>query len=247
MKFFKIYLPIIMIILMVSSTIGLAITADEIINKRDDNEYFQTARMEGEMKIVKGGRKMVKTMESISREGNSLVKFTNPRDRGTKFLKRGDNLFLFFPDAEDVVKLSGHMLNQGMMGSDFSYQDMMEADKLTELYNFKLLGEEKINDRVCYKLEGIAKEGKEVSYYRRLAWIDKKRFIGLREELYAQSGRLLKVSRVEKVDQIEERYFPVKTVMENKLRKNTETIFTIKSLDFNPEIPEGTFTLGNLQ
>ena len=30
------------------------------------------------------------------------------------------------------MKISGHMLNQGMMGSDFSYQDMLESDKLTD-------------------------------------------------------------------------------------------------------------------
>ena len=46
------------------------------------------------------------------------------------------------------------------MGSDFSYQDVMESDKLTDLYNFELIGEEVIYSRPCYVLEGIANEGK---------------------------------------------------------------------------------------
>ncbi|MEA1963535.1 MAG: outer membrane lipoprotein-sorting protein [Candidatus Aerophobetes bacterium] len=145
------------------------------------------------------------------------------------------------------MKISGHMLNQGMMGSDFSYQDIMESDKLTDLYNFEIIGEDKIKEHICYVLEGIAKEGVKVSYYRRVSWIDKERFIGLKEKLYAQSGHLLKETRVNEVKEIEGRWIPIDSVMENKLRKNTYTEFKITQIDFNPEIPEGTFTLQNLR
>ncbi|MBU4227995.1 outer membrane lipoprotein-sorting protein [bacterium] len=222
-------------------------TAEEIINKRDNNEYFNTAQMEAEMIIVSGGRKITKTMTALSDKKNSLVEFTNPQDRDTKFLKREDDLWMFFPDAEEIIKISGHMLNQGMMGSDFSYQDIMESDKLTDLYDFKIIGEEEIDGRPCYVLEGVAREGVKVSYYRRVSWVDKERFIGLKEELYTQSGRLLKETKVNEVQEIEGRWIPIDSVMENKLRKDTYTGFKIVQIDFNPEIPEGTFSLQNLR
>jgi outer membrane lipoprotein-sorting protein len=222
-------------------------TAEEIIKKRDSNEYIKTAKAESEMTIVSGNRRITKTMVSYIEGDNGLTIFTNPRDRGTKFLKRDDDLWMFFPEAEDLVKISGHMLNQGMMGSDFSYQDMMESDKLTELYKFELIGEEKIEGRNCYVLEGIAIEGKKVSYYRRKSWVDKERFVGLKEELYAQSGRLLKAMKVNKVEEIEGRWYPMESVMEDKLRKGSRTEFVIKSIEFNPKIPAGTFTLENLK
>lgn len=145
------------------------------------------------------------------------------------------------------MKISGHMLNQGMMGSDFSYQDIMESDKLTDLYRFELLGEETLDGRPCYVLEGIAVEGKKVSYYRRKSWVDKERFVGLKEELYAQSGRLMKVMTVKRVEVFEGRWYPVESVMEDKLRKDTRTEFIIKSSEFNPKIPAGVFTLENLR
>lgn len=229
------------------SGIVMAITAEEIINHRDENEYIISARIEAEMIIVNGGRKMTKTLRSLSDDQNALTEFTNPRDRGTKFLKRGDDLWMFFPEAEDVVKISGHMLNQSMMGSDFSYQDMMESDQLTELYQFKILQEEELDGRLCYVLEGIAREGKEVSYYRRVIWVDQERFVGLKEELYARSGRLLKVSMVNKIEQIDQRWIPIESVMENKLRENTRTEFKLLSIEFNPEIAEEVFTLESLQ
>ena len=228
-------------------TTAAEMTAEEIINKRDNNEYFDTAQMEAEMIIVSGSRKITKTMVALTDKKNSLVEFTNSQDRGTKFLKREDDLWMFFPDAEEIIKISGHMLNQGMMGSDFSYQDVMEADKLTDLYNFKIIGEEEFDGRPCYVLEGIAREGVKVSYYRRISWVDKERFIGLKEELYAESGRILKETRVNVVQEIEERWVPTNSVMENKLRKDTYTEFTITQIKFNLEIPEETFSLQNLR
>jgi negative regulator of sigma E activity len=223
------------------------LTAEEIINMRDDNEYFDTAEMEADMIIASGSRIITKTMVALSDRKNSLVEFTNSQDRGTKFLKREDDLWMFFPDAEEIIKISGHMLSQGMMGSDFSYQDVMESDKLTDLYDFEIIKEEELDGRLCYVLEGIAKEGVKVSYYRRVSWIDKERFIGLKEELYAQSGRILKETKVNKIEEIEGRLIAVDSVMENKLRKDTYTQFIITQISFNPEIPEETCSLQNLR
>ena len=222
-------------------------TAEEIIQKRDDNEYIHSARAEATMIISRGGRRLEKQMVMFSKDKDALVEFTNPADRGTKFLKREDNLWMFFPDAEDIVKISGHMLEQGLMGSDFSYQDMMESDKLTELYSFTLLEEDTFNERPCYVLEAIAVPGEKVSYYRRLTWIDKERFVGLKEELYAESGRLLKVSEAEIVEQIDGRWLPIESIMENKLRRDTYTRFIISEIELNPELDERMFSLQSLR
>jgi len=96
-------------------------------------------------------------------------------------------------------------------------------------------------------LEGVAREGVKVSYYRRVSWVDKERFIGLKEELYAQSGRLIKETKINEINKIEERWIPIDSVMEDKLRKNTYTEFKITQIDFNPEIPEETFSLQSLK
>ncbi|HKK83869.1 MAG TPA: outer membrane lipoprotein-sorting protein [Atribacterota bacterium] len=246
-KFLLIAMIIIFSLLDLVVIAAAQLTAEEIIQKRDDNEYIQSSYAEAAMIISQGGRRIEKTMIMHSLEKDALVEFTNPADRGTKYLKREDNLWMFFPDAEDIVKISGHMLQQGFMGSDFSYQDMMESDKLTELYTFNLLEEDTFNDRPCYVLEAIAVPGKKVSYYRRLTWIDKERFVGLKEELYTESGRLLKTSEVQEIEEIESRWLPVQTIMENKLRKDTYTQFIINEIELNPELNEDLFSLQSLR
>jgi outer membrane lipoprotein-sorting protein len=248
-----IFITIIIFIILFSLTnSGLAIaakqmTAEEIMKKRDENEYIQSAYAEVTMIISKGGRRLEKNMVMYSREKDAFVEFTNPGDRGTRFLKREDNIWMFFPDAEEIVKISGHMLEQGFMGSDFSYQDMMEFDKLTDLYTFTILEEDTFNERLCYVLEAIAIPGKKVSYYRRVTWIDKERFVGLKEELFAESGRLLKVSEVQEIEEIEGHWLPVQSIMENKLRKNTYTQAIINKIELAPELDDRIFSLQSLR
>jgi outer membrane lipoprotein-sorting protein len=144
-----------------------AMTAGEILKKVDDNEYLGSARFKATMVIVSSGREISKTMVALVQGDKSLTEFTNARDKGTKYLKIGDELWMYFPNAEDVVKISGHLLRQGMMGSDYSYQDALESRKLTTLYDVKIVGEEKVNGRDAYVLELTAKPGAEVSYAKR--------------------------------------------------------------------------------
>jgi hypothetical protein len=49
------------------------------------------------------------------------------------------------------------MLRQSVMGSDMSYEDVMEDRKLTEMYNAKVMDEETIAGRKSWVLELNAK------------------------------------------------------------------------------------------
>ena len=115
--------------------------AREIIARVDENALWQSARSRSRMIIRQGNRELVKEMISwTDGEGNGLVEFINPADRGTKYLKMGGDLWMYFPDADDLVRISGHMLRQGFMGSDFSYEDAIENVQLLEKYEVELTG-----------------------------------------------------------------------------------------------------------
>jgi outer membrane lipoprotein-sorting protein len=248
MEFWSIaFLTVFFAVAVIPKSWAVGITAQEILAKVDANHKYQTSYSESRMEITIGSRKVTKNLRSWSEGGveKAFAEFLDKRDQ-SRMLKLKDDLWLFSPSAESEVKLSGDMLNQGMGGSDYSYRDMLESLHLMELYNVKLLGEENINGRACFILELVAKSGVEVSYYRRKMWVDQERFIQLKEELYAPSGKLLKVSTTEKVEQFGSRYYPTVSVMEDKIRKNSNTRMILDKIQFDVAIPAGTFTRQHL-
>jgi hypothetical protein len=65
---------------------------------------------------------------------DSFIEFLNPEDKGTKYLKKGGRLYVYSPDNEGVMLISGHMLKESMMGSDMSYEDAVNNEPLSSRY-----------------------------------------------------------------------------------------------------------------
>jgi outer membrane lipoprotein-sorting protein len=219
-------------------------TAVDILDRIDQNMVFDTAYSETDMIITIKNRTITKSLVSYAR-GNeqSYIEFlTPPRDRGTKILKIGDVIKIYYPSAERVMRLSGHMLRRSMMGSDFSFEDMTErATRMREEYGAEVEGQETIQDRPCYVLVMTSKIEKQ-TYFTRKAWVDRERFVVLKEELYARSGKLLKVLTVDGIRTFQDRYYPTRITMTDKLRQNSKTEVVLKKIDFDPPIPPGTFS-----
>jgi hypothetical protein len=179
-------------------------------------------------------------------ETRAIVEFTNPEDEGTKYLMVGDNLWIYFPEEQDVIKISGHMLKEGMMGSDVSYEDALESDLLSGKYAITLEGEEEFDGHQCHvvKLEATVKD---VPYYKRRMWIDKETFVGWKEEMYAKSGKLLKVGTVLETKLINGRHWPAISEMVNKLRRNSRTVFEMTDVRLDKPMSEDMFTMRYLR
>jgi outer membrane lipoprotein-sorting protein len=132
------------------------------------------------------------------------------------------------------------------MGSDLSYEDMMDDRKLTEVYNASVTGEEKIGDRNTWVLELKAKVT-DATYESRKIWIDEERFVPLREELFAKSGQLLKRTDLKNVVKTDGRWFPTTVIYKDMLKQGEGTEFIISSIKFNQNIPEYLFTKAALK
>lgn len=227
----------------------IALTPEDILNKVDDNEVFKTIKYSGVMTIKKGRRKRprVKTFNATALGKNkAYIEFTNPGDRGTKYLKLGDELWIKGAYAERPDKISGHKLRDSMMGSDYSYEDSMDNEKLIDKYKAKLLGTEKVRNRDCYKLKLTAKV-KKITYARLMIWVDKKRFVALKVRYYALSGMLLKEMTIQKVKKIKDRFFPMEIKMVNKQRKGSYTIFEMKSIVLDEPVNKSIFSKKQLE
>jgi len=223
-------------------------TADEILKKVDKNMSADNRVVESSMTIH--GKRNSRTMTSVSYSVGAEKSFTEyltpAREKGTKMLKLDDKLWIYSPSTDRTIQISGHMLRQSVMGSDFSYEDMMDDRKFLDIYNATIEGEELIDGRKVFILELIAKVD-DAAYHSRKVWVDAKRFVPLKEELFAKSGQLLKRTSLEDVQEIEGRWFPMKMTYKDMLKsgKGTEMHFT--SIKFNQEIPEYIFTKAALK
>ncbi|OFY61592.1 MAG: outer membrane lipoprotein-sorting protein [Bacteroidetes bacterium RBG_13_43_22] len=223
-------------------------TADKILDRVDRNMSSENRIFESTMTIH--GKRSSRTITSRSYsvgDTKSFTEYLSPaREQGTKMLKLEDQLWIYSPSTDRTIQISGHMLRQSVMGSDLSYEDMMEDRKLTDVYNSAVTGTEEIDGRANWVLELKAKV-EDVAYATRKVWIDKERFIPLKEELYAKSGQLLKRSTLSDVIRVEGRWFPTTIVYKDMLKQGDGTEFKITSIKFDQQIPEYIFTKAALK
>lgn len=199
--------------------------------------------------IIRGRRavRSVRTISWISGTDRAFTEYLAPeRDRGTKMLKLGRQLWTYSPESDRTILISGHMLRQSVAGSDLSYEDVMEDPKLADTYTAKTLGADTAAGRPAWKLELVAKSP-EVAYQRRILWVDKERAIILREERYSQSGRLLKTMAALSVRQFGGRWLADRAVFRDALKSGGGTEFRIDSIRFNVPIPEAIFSKAALR
>lgn len=222
--------------------------ATEILNKVDKNMNSETSITKSDMIIY--GRRNSRTVTSLGyAQGNSqsFSEYLAPaREKGTKMLKLEDNLWIYSPATDRTIQLSGHMLKQSVMGSDLSYEDMMENRKLTEMYNSEIVGEETIDGRNTWVLLLIAKVD-DASYESRKVWIDTEKYVPLREELYAKSGQLLKKTELKEVKNIDGRWYPTKMNFKDMLKDGQGTDFVVLEIEFDVEIPAYIFSKAALK
>jgi outer membrane lipoprotein-sorting protein len=223
-------------------------SAQEIIDKVDRNMSSKSRIFESTMTIH--GQRSSRTVTSKSYtvgDKKSFTEYLSPaREQGTKMLKLENQLWIYSPSNDRIIQISGHMLRQSVMGSDLSYEDMMEDRKLTDVYTATVTGTEQVDNRPAWVLELTAKTP-DVAYARRKVWIDTERFVPLREELYAKSGQLLKRSTMSDIKKFGNRWFPATIVYKDMLKQGEGTEFKITSIDFDTEIPEFRFTKAALK
>ena len=225
------------------------VSVQDIIRVMDDNLNAKSRVMTS--KMIVHGRRSSRTIESRNWVVGIDQAFTEylspPREAGTKMLKLYDKLWTYSPQTDRVIQISGHMLRQSVMGSDMSYNDMMEDRPLEDLYEAALEGSVLIDGRDHWIMHLEAKV-KGLSYPKRRAWIDKEYLLPMKEELYGKSGKLLKTSTMDGIKKVQGRWFPSRFIFKDELKRNSKgTEWHIDDIEFDLDIPESRFSKAKLR
>jgi len=214
-------------------------SGEEVLRQIDRNMFAETRIVVSEM-IIHGRRETRTVVARSWQRGttDALTEYLAPaRERGTKMLKLSDNLWTYTPSTDRIILISGNMLRQSLMGSDLSYEDMMEDPRLEHSYAATVSGTDTVDGRKCWLLDLTAnREG--LAYHTRRVWVDTERLVPLREDLYAKGGRLLKTMRLGNVTALGGRWLPKHVLYKDVLKEGEGTEFVIDSVEFDAPIAD---------
>ena len=148
----KKYLLFVVVFIWASPLLAQIPTGEKILNKVDQNLVVDQGISLTTM-IIHGrtGSRTITSKSWYKGQEKAFVEYLSPaREKGKKMLKLDDKIWTYTPEPTDrIIAISGHLLRQSVMGSDLSYEDMTENDKLLELYDAVVEGEEELDGRQC--------------------------------------------------------------------------------------------------
>lgn len=221
-------------------------SAEEIIRKLEENQVHATARSAGRMIINDRFGEKVTTFKSwAAGEEKTLIEFTSRQERGQKILRTDNEIYLYFPDAAEVIRLQGAALRDSVLGSDMSYEDMTGGKGLLDDYRAELLGTETVDGRECYRIE-LKARGRGVAYPKEIIWIDSEMYVTRKVHMFSLSGKLLKEMRMQDYTTQHGKTFPVRFIIEDTMKRNSSTEFVMESIEIGVDIPASRFSIEEL-
>lgn len=151
--------------------------------------------------------------------GRTLLFFRSPPDvNGTALLThahtdRDDDQWLFLPEIRRVKRISGSGKAGSFMGSEFSYEDMRDAQ--IEKYQFRFEREEGCGALRCFVVERRPRD-EDSMYIRQLVWIDTAEYRTVKTAFFDRKNFHLKTLEIGDFRRYLDRYWrPHRLVMEN--------------------------------
>ena len=245
-KIYKIFLFVFFFFSLTSNPLlkpAEAINAQKLLEQVDDNLWSNTKFISGRL-IIDNGRKVRTLTQDSWMEGieRSYTEYKSPaREKGTKMLKTKKKLWMYTPRTDRKILIAGHLLRQSLMGSDLSYEDMMEDHKLSKSYTATFDSFTDIETIKCAVLN-LTAEDKKTTYQTRKVWINPENKTILKEERFAKSGKLLKRVLFRDYEIISGRNFPRTMVFKDLLKEDTKTTYKFDVIEFDIEIPNRYFS-----
>jgi outer membrane lipoprotein-sorting protein len=173
-----------------------------------------------------------------------LVRYTAPaKERGTAYLRSGENTWLYLPSAEKVVRVGA---KQNFGGGDFSNADIFRLS-LVKDYDPTLAGEETVAGEACYKLELKAKD-RSIAYDRVVYWVRSDgTFYPVKADYYTLSGKNLKSLVFSQVKSLGARARPTLMTMQSRVDEGSLTRLEFLAVQDDPKLDDRLFSPGALE
>jgi outer membrane lipoprotein-sorting protein len=180
-------------------------------------------------------------------EDRSLIRIlAPPKDRGNGTLKDGEEMWMYNPKVNRVIKVPPSMMSQSWMGSDFSNNDLAKSDSLIKDYDHEVVGTGSHDGKKVYVIESRPKPRAPVVWGKQMLRI-REDHIFLEETFFDQEMEPVKTMSAGDIRMMGGKLFPATWKMQKADAEGEYTLLEYREISFNVEIPPGTFTLSNLR
>ena len=162
------------------------------------------------IKIIrpKWKKEMVMKGWSIGDEYFVSLVLSPAKEKGTVFLKRGNEVWNYIPSIERTIKLPPSMMMQNWMGTDFTNDDLVQRSSVTNDYSNSIIGEQTIDGLDCWIIELIPKEDAAVVWGKLIMWIDKNDYMQLKTEFYDEYDELVSIMTCKSIKNFDGKKLP---------------------------------------
>jgi outer membrane lipoprotein-sorting protein len=190
-------------------------------------------------------REMTLLRLNLGKSGDQryYIYFHAPADvKGTSFLVwkypvREDDRWIYVPALKLVKRIAADDKRSSFVGSDFTYEDVSGRDLEDEIH--ALVRKEDLAGRPAYLVE--SKPRAPAGYSRRLSWIDRERWLPLKEEYFDARNEPLRTFTADKVEQIGKQWTVTVRSMKN-LQSGHRTEVVFRETEFDVGIKQDIFT-----
>ena len=168
-------------------------------------------------------------------------------EKGQTFLKRGTEMWNWVPSIERMIKLPPSMMMQSWMGSDFTNDDLVKQSSIVEDYHHKLLGEENIRGKQCYKIQMIPKEEAAVVWGKIILWVTKDGFDMWKGDYFDEDDELVHTENAYDIKKMGDRMIPTRMEIIPADKKGHKTELIIEEMIFNKPIDDSFFSQQNMK
>lgn len=230
-----------------------AITADEIIKESEDIFIAGNSKIEMTMDIINPDFERTVKMTSWSEgKDKSFTLVNSPaKEKGNTYLKLDNNIWSYIKKIDEEMKIQPTMMFQGMMGSEFTFDDMVRESSYTDDYSAEIA--EETDD--YWELKLSPKKGSGVTYKYLKYRVSKADYTPLQVRYYGKDivkdgkkiASLIRYMDYTEVKTFNGRKIPTVWEVTNHKKKGRVTTVYVTSAEFDTDIPDSTFTKANLR
>ncbi len=225
------------------------LTPQEIVKRSDDLMRGNTSFGHYKMTVQTPAWSRTLELEAYNsgRDKTFIRIFFPAKEAGITTLRVKNNMWNYLPKVERTIKIPPSMMLQPWMGSEFTNDDLVKESSVVYDYDHILMGEEALVNDIVYKVQLIPKPEAPVTWGKLLYWIRKDDFVPLRQEYYAEDGRLIKVLEYSEVKQMSDRKIPTVWKMSSQTKPGNVTTIVVSDVIYDNPLDERIFTLEKLK